>query len=136
MPDDELLALAGKGQLTANLDAQVRRMLASKKADALVDNFAGQWLQLRSLKAMAPDPDRFPGFDDELRAAATRDRRTSDRYTAATSPTGTASAVAIPTIIRLPRIACAIPPPGSPTGRGRCVKNSRLTAPRPTRPTW
>jgi len=69
MPDDELLALAGKKQLTANLDAQVRRMLKDAKAKALVENFALQWLQLRPLRNFSPDPSLFPRFDDRLRAA-------------------------------------------------------------------
>ena len=50
MPDDELFDLAAKKQLTANLDAQVRRMLKDPKAKALVENFAMQWLQLRRLE--------------------------------------------------------------------------------------
>lgn len=54
-PDDELLNLAEKGQLRAHLDEQVKRMLASPKAQALVDNFAGQWLQFRSLATFSPD---------------------------------------------------------------------------------
>jgi hypothetical protein len=69
MPDDELLALAGKKQLGANLDAQVRRMLQDPRSRALTDNFAMQWLQLRTLKNFSPDPQRFPNFDEELRAA-------------------------------------------------------------------
>ena len=47
MPDDELFALAGKKQLSANLDAQVRRMLKDPKTKALTENFALQWLQAR-----------------------------------------------------------------------------------------
>ncbi len=54
-PDDELLTLAEKGQLRAHLDEQVKRMIASPKAQALVDNFAGQWLQFRSLATFSPD---------------------------------------------------------------------------------
>jgi mono/diheme cytochrome c family protein len=69
MPDDELFALAGKKQLTANLDAQVRRMLKDPKAAALVENFALQWLQLRRLKTVSPDARLFPSFNEELRAA-------------------------------------------------------------------
>ncbi len=69
MPDDELLDLAERGALRKNLDAQVRRMLASPKANALVVNFAGQWLEIRNLKFVAPDKKLFPGFDDELRDA-------------------------------------------------------------------
>ena len=68
-PDDELLELAGRGALRAQLDAQVKRMLASPKAHALVTNFAGQWLEIRNLKFVAPDKKLFPAFDDALRLA-------------------------------------------------------------------
>lgn len=68
MPDDELFDLAGKKQLTANLDAQVRRMLKDPKAKALTENFALQWLQLRRLKEFAPDPKLFPSFNEQVRA--------------------------------------------------------------------
>ena len=73
VPDDELLRLAEKGQLRSNYDAQVRRMLASPKARALVDNFAGQWLQIRSLETMQPDKKLFPDFDATLRVAMQRE---------------------------------------------------------------
>jgi hypothetical protein len=73
MPDEELFALAAKGKLRANLDAQVRRMLKDPKASALVDNFAGQWLQLRAMDNVTPDPARFPDFDESLRSAMTRE---------------------------------------------------------------
>ena len=69
MPDQELFALAGKGELTSNIENQVRRMLADPKSNALVDNFAMQWLQLKRLKTIAPDPKLFPTFNDQLRAA-------------------------------------------------------------------
>ncbi|HYE97384.1 MAG TPA: DUF1592 domain-containing protein [Planctomycetota bacterium] len=62
MPDDELLSLASKSQLSANLEKQVRRMLKDPKADALVDGFAMQWLQLQRLSTAAPDPKMFPQF--------------------------------------------------------------------------
>ncbi len=67
MPDDELFALAAKGKLRANLDAQVDRMLKSPKAQALVSNFAGQWLRLRQVENVSPDPHLYPAFDPELR---------------------------------------------------------------------
>ncbi len=73
MPDDELLTLAEKRQLTANLDPQVRRMLKDPKADALVQNFALQWLQLKRLQTFAPDHQLFPQFDDHLRRAMLRE---------------------------------------------------------------
>jgi hypothetical protein len=67
MPDDELFALAAKKQMTANLDAQVKRMLKDPRASALVDNFAMQWLQLRRMKLVNPDTKQFPTFNDALR---------------------------------------------------------------------
>jgi len=76
MPDDELLDLAERGQLRQNLDAQVRRMLASPKAHALVTNFAGQWLEIRNLKYIAPDSKLFPGFDDDLRDSMQKETET------------------------------------------------------------
>jgi mono/diheme cytochrome c family protein len=71
IPDDELLALAARKTLhePATLDRQVRRMLADPKAQALVDNFVGQWLQLRNLRNKQPNSHEFPDFDDNLRRA-------------------------------------------------------------------
>jgi hypothetical protein len=75
IPDDELLDLASRGQLNkpAVLDAQVRRMLADPRAQALVDNFAGQWLHIRNLRNTTPDKNDFPDFDDNLRQAFERE---------------------------------------------------------------
>jgi hypothetical protein len=75
MPDDELLQLAGQGRLRKPgvLDAQVRRMMRDPKAKGLAENFAGQWLQLRNLDELKPDPERFPAFDEELRLAMKRE---------------------------------------------------------------
>jgi hypothetical protein len=75
IPDDELLAVASRGQLRnpAVLERQVRRMLADPRAQALVVNFAGQWLQLRNLRASSPDQNEFPDFDDNLRQAFRRE---------------------------------------------------------------
>src|SRR5262249_55017194 len=69
MPDEELYRHAEQGTLRTNLEGQARRMLRNPKSKALTENFAGQWLQLRNLKAMTPDPARFPAFDDDLRSA-------------------------------------------------------------------
>lgn len=71
MPDEELFALAEQGRLSRPdvLEAQARRMLADPKARALVENFGGQWLQVRNLALARPDPVRFPDFDEELRQA-------------------------------------------------------------------
>jgi hypothetical protein len=69
IPDDELLGLAESGKLSdpATLEAQVKRMLADERAEALVKNFAGQWLYLRNLQKILPNPDFFPEFDANLR---------------------------------------------------------------------
>jgi mono/diheme cytochrome c family protein len=69
IPDDELLNVAEQGQLKdpAVLDRQVRRMLADPKAEALVNNFAEQWLFLRNVQSVSPDEQTFPNFDDNLR---------------------------------------------------------------------
>jgi hypothetical protein len=75
MPDDELLGLAEKGTLRkdGSLETQVKRMLKDPKARALVENFAGQWLQLRNLNTAAPDPGVYPAFDDALRTAMVKE---------------------------------------------------------------
>lgn len=73
LPDDELTALADRGRLRRNLDGQVRRMLKDPKAAALVESFAGQWLQLRNLAVVSPDAWQFPEFDDALRVAMRRE---------------------------------------------------------------
>ncbi|MCZ6489706.1 MAG: DUF1592 domain-containing protein [Acidobacteria bacterium] len=71
IPDDELLGLAENGRLKdpAVLEQQVRRMLGDSRLKALVSNFAGQWLHLRNLRSVSPDPEKFPYFDDNLREA-------------------------------------------------------------------
>jgi hypothetical protein len=69
MPDDELFALAAKGELRKNLVPQIQRMLKDSRSKALVENFAGQWLTLRKLTQVTPDTKLFPEFDDDLRAA-------------------------------------------------------------------
>jgi cytochrome c5 len=71
IPDDDLLAAAEQGKLKdpAVLDAQIRRMLSDPKSQALVKNFAGQWLYLRNLQSARPDNKTFPDFDDNLRQA-------------------------------------------------------------------
>ena len=68
IPDAELLDLAERGKLKepSMLEHQVRRMLDDPRADALVSNFAGQWLHLRNIETVKPDPVIFP-FDEALR---------------------------------------------------------------------
>ncbi|SVD21595.1 uncharacterized protein METZ01_LOCUS374449, partial [marine metagenome] len=80
MPDERLFELAAKGQLRANLPAEVRRMLAHDKARELTENFAGQWLQLRDLDLVTPDPKRFPVFDGKLRKAMRAETETFFHY--------------------------------------------------------
>ena len=73
MPDHELLGLAGKGRLRKNLDLQVARMLKDPRSRALTDNFAGQWLQLRTLGILTPDAKKFPGYNESLGKAMRRE---------------------------------------------------------------
>ncbi len=75
MPDEQLLSVAARGELRKPgvLRGQVARMLADKKSAALVENFAGQWLNLRSLKTVTPDAETFKTFDEPLRLAMIRE---------------------------------------------------------------
>jgi len=71
LPDDELLSVAGRGQLhnPAILRLQVSRMLKDPRAKALTQNFAGQWLYLRRLEFQKPDTDAYPNYDIRLHQA-------------------------------------------------------------------
>ena len=75
IPDDELLAVAADGTLSdpAVLDRQIERMLADSRATALMENFAGQWLQLRKLRNVSPDTATYTAFDENLRDAMWRE---------------------------------------------------------------
>ena len=75
IPDDQLLQLANQGKLRnpAVLEEQVRRMLADRRAHALVSNFVDQWLYLRNLRNKTPNSNDFPDFDDNLRGAFQRE---------------------------------------------------------------
>jgi hypothetical protein len=75
IPDDELLDVAVRGELKNPqvLERQVRRMLADSRSKALVDNFAGQWLYIRNVRSVYPDPEVFPEFDGNLREAFQRE---------------------------------------------------------------
>ncbi len=73
LPDEALFTEAANGTLRKNIDVQVRRMLKDPKAESLVENFAGQWLQIRNLKNFNPDPTEFPAFDEALRVAMERE---------------------------------------------------------------
>lgn len=69
-PDEPLLAAAADGSLLTDavLSAQTRRMIADPRSSAFVENFAGQWLQLRALDNVAIDRTKFPDYNDQLRA--------------------------------------------------------------------
>ena len=71
IPDDELLDAAVRGELSrpGELERQARRMLSDPRSYNLASNFAGQWLQLRNLVSVSPNPRLFPDFDDNLRRA-------------------------------------------------------------------
>jgi hypothetical protein len=75
IPDNELLDVAGSGKLRepAVLEQQVKRMLADPKSNALISNFTGQWLSIRSLRTYEPVVNLFPDYDDNLRAAYQRE---------------------------------------------------------------
>lgn len=77
MPDDELSGLAETGKLhdPATLDAEVKRMIGDPRSSALADNFAGQWLELRNLDVVKPDPQKFPEWNPELRDAMRTETR-------------------------------------------------------------
>src|SRR6185436_20862184 len=77
IPDDELLDQAVRGTLTdpAVLERQVRRMLRDARSQALVDNFANQWLKLGKIAGVVPDVDEFPDFDENLREAMRQETR-------------------------------------------------------------
>ncbi len=75
IPDEELLesAVAGRLDQTEGLEQQVQRMLADERANALINNFAAQWLTFRNLEVFRPDNQAFPDFDDGLRQAFLRE---------------------------------------------------------------
>jgi hypothetical protein len=75
MPDERLRRLADRSELRLPgvLERELRRMLQDEKARALVEEFGGQWLQVRALESAAPDKDRFPAFDDYLRLSMRRE---------------------------------------------------------------
>ena len=75
IPDGELLDIGARAKFTnpAVLEEQVRRMLSDARSKALVKNFAGQWLYLRNVRNVSPDPNVFPDFDENLREAFQRE---------------------------------------------------------------
>lgn len=75
LPDERLLDLVERGTLrdAGVLEQEVARMMADLRADAFIENFVGQWLYLRNLDGIYPDPKAFPEFDENLRAAFQRE---------------------------------------------------------------
>jgi hypothetical protein len=75
IPDDQLLAVAEGGRLSDPLvlQAQVKRMLADPRSQALVQNFAGQWLFLRNIARISPDTTTFTNFDENLRRSLAKE---------------------------------------------------------------
>jgi cytochrome c5 len=75
IPDEELLDLAARSRLRDQgvLAQQVRRMLADPRSAALVSGFGAQWLNLRNIRAVKPDVNLFPEFDENLREAFGRE---------------------------------------------------------------
>lgn len=74
-PDQELLALASRGELSKPgvLERQARRLLADPRAEALATRFAHQWLRLQDVDKVHPDPNFYPDFDENLAAAMRRE---------------------------------------------------------------
>jgi hypothetical protein len=75
IPDDELLDVASRGKLRDRtvLAQQVSRMLKDSRANALVENFGGQWLLTRNVRLSTPNPDEFSAWDENLREAFERE---------------------------------------------------------------
>src|SRR5262249_18535140 len=82
MPDDELFSLAEQGRLRQKgvLEAQVKRMLKDPKARALTENYADQWLQLRTLQTAIPDRQTYPAYDGSIRGLLVRETETYFEY--------------------------------------------------------
>src|SRR5690606_31414332 len=75
IPDDELVQLASEGRLDepSVLRQQVQRMLADPRSKAFIENFTGQWLNVRGMQASEPVVNLFPNFDSTLREAFRRE---------------------------------------------------------------
>ena len=89
IPDEELLdagRAAARSAIRPTLERQVRRMLADRRAQALVDNFASQWLTLGKLAGVVPDVDAYPEFDENLRDAFRQETRLFVAVAAARGP--------------------------------------------------
>ncbi len=77
VPDEELLRVAASGTLSQPLvlEKQVKRMLADQRSSMLIGNFFDQWLYLRNMASVRPDPKKFPAFDENLRVGFQEETR-------------------------------------------------------------
>ncbi|MEC8355310.1 MAG: DUF1592 domain-containing protein [Verrucomicrobiota bacterium] len=80
VPDDTLWELAKNRELRKNLKKEFLRMLSDPKLNAFIENFSGQWLQLRDLKLTSPNPDQFPEFSDSVRVSMIRETEEFFKY--------------------------------------------------------
>ena len=80
VPDDTLWELAKNRELRKNLKKEFQRMLSDPKINAFIENFSGQWLQLRDLKLATPNPDQFPEFSDSIRVSMIRETEEFIKY--------------------------------------------------------
>lgn len=80
IPDDTLWRLAESGKLRANLHREFKRMLADSKIKEFVNNFCGQWLQLRDLNLVNPNPEQFPKFTVQVRHSMIQETQEFFKY--------------------------------------------------------
>ena len=94
MPDEELIELAGRGELRANLDAQLTRMLADQRSQAFVRDFVGQWLQARDVETISIDAVAALGYQKEWEAIWTSSSRSAKNVSPAQDANWKTSAIA------------------------------------------
>ena len=80
IPDDSLWELAKKGKLRENFRQEFNRMISDKKIEGFINNFGGQWLQLRDLNLVNPDPEQFPRFTDQVRKSMIQETQEFFKY--------------------------------------------------------
>jgi hypothetical protein len=80
IPDDSLWELAEKGKLRANFRQEFNRMISDKKIEGFINNFCGQWLQLRDLNLVNPNPEQFPRFTDQVRDSMIQETQEFFKY--------------------------------------------------------
>ena len=80
IPDDSLWELAEKGKLRENFRQEFNRMISDKKIEGFINNFCGQWLQLRDLNLVNPNPKQFPRFTDQVRDSMIQETQEFFKY--------------------------------------------------------